>query len=548
MSEQAATESTRSPVTAGAAVPPRRRRWRRPAACVGLLVATTVLLEVVLQIGAYVVWRMERQPVSEIPPGQNVVLCVGDSWTHGMGSSDPAKHSYPAVLQTLLRESTRRDWTVVNGGLSGQNSRDVLQRLPSQLAEFRPRVVCVLVGMNDYWSQPEPLTEAPTTVHGAYPFRWRIPRLVAWIRGRLGEGSQAVAAPASRGSEWAPRTVPSVSAYYKLPMKWRTTSAVEAHKQEGWQCNGANDVPGALAAFERAFAESPDDAQTRAMLVSLYDKSGRSEAAAPHLKWLADGWTRDHDYWTGASLVHALTASKRSQEGLDAAVEVLAAFPDDGPTWLDRAQCELHLGRCEDAKRSIDVSIRLSPDRWAYFWRYKIHYLGLRDLDEGLRTIYRAYVVFNDAKAAADDLRAVAMSTDGSRLRPVLESVACEPDVRARLSQLVDEALATQDGAAATKVLAEHLRRIVVAVQNAGATPVLMPYPGVSRATVVLRATAAELGVTFIDLDELFAERLAPQRWEDVRAPDGHCNDAGYRLMASIVADGLQGVVAAAYR
>jgi lysophospholipase L1-like esterase len=548
MSEQAATRST-SPATgrnAGAVVPRRRRRL---VAFVWILVATTVLLEVVMQIGAYVVWRMERQPVPEIPPGQNVVLCVGDSWTHGMGSSDPSKHSYPAVLQTLLRERTQRDWTVINGGQSGQNSRDVLQRLPSQLAEFHPRVVCVLVGMNDFWSCPELLNGAASTDHGSYRFRWRIPRLIAWIRGRFHEAKQpAVAAPAPRGPEWAPRSVQAKFAYANEPKKWLSTPSSDAHRAEGWKRDAANDIPGALAAFERAFAEVPDDPRTRCMLTGLYFKSGRIEAAEPHLKWLVEGWTRDQDYWTGTNLVAALEQSKRLQQGLDTAVKVLERFPDDGQTWRSRAQFEFLLGRHEDAKRSIEEAIRLAPDRWSWFWRYKIYFLGLRDVDEGLRTIYRAYVAFNDAKAATDDLRAVAMSTGGPRLRSVLEEVPCEPDVRARLTQIVDEVLAAQDGAAATQVLEEHLRRIAAAARSAGATPVFLTYPVAGRAEDVLRATAADADVLFLESRRIFGGRLPPRTWADVKAPDGHCNDTGYRLLAEIVADGLQDIVAAAYR
>jgi len=505
-----------------------------------------------MQVGAYVVWSMDRTPGSVIPPGQNVVLCVGDSWTHGMGSSDSSKHGYPAVLQGLLRERTAREWLVVNGGQSGQNSRDVLQRLPSQLTEFRPRVVCVLVGLNDFWSVPDELTEgseSSTIDHGAYRFRWRIPRLVAWIYGKfLGSGQVAAKPSAPRDPEWAPRKVEVEFPYRQEPMKWKSTESSHAHQQEGWKLNAANNVHGALLEFELALAAAPDDAQTRQMLVELYRKSGRNEEATTHLQWLIESWTRDLDFWSGRSLVAALNTYGRSQEALDVAVKLLTRFPKDGTTWLRRAQSEFFLGRHADAKRSIEEAIRLAPDRWAYFWLYKIHFLGLRDVDEGIRSIYRAYVALNDADRAADDLRALMTSSDGSRLRPVLESFGCESGVRTRLSQIVDEVLASRDGAAASRVLSAHLRRIAALARDAGATPVFLSYPVKQPAEAVLRAIAAELDVKFVDVSQIFGQRLAPRRWDDVRAPDGHCNDEGYRMMADIVADGLQSVVGATGR
>jgi len=62
----------------------RRVRW---LLAIGALCFTAALLEAVLQAGSYIVWSRNRQPVPAI--GGRSALCVGDSWTFGMGCAEP---------------------------------------------------------------------------------------------------------------------------------------------------------------------------------------------------------------------------------------------------------------------------------------------------------------------------------------------------------------------------------------------------------------------------------------------------------------------------
>lgn len=165
-----------------------------------------------------------------------------------------------------------------------------------------------------------------------------------------------------------------------------------------------------------------------------------------------------------------------------------------------------------------------------------------------MRTIFDAYVLLNDADVATADLRVMATSVAESRFRSVLASFVCAPDVHGRLAQIVEDVVASQDGAGASRVLAEHLRRIATMVRIAGASPVFVAYHVTQRSDEVVRHVATEHDVVFLEMSRSFRQRLAARRWEEVRAPDGHCNDEGYRLMAAIVADGLQDIVGAASR
>jgi len=155
-----------------------------------LLLATVVpllLVELVLQLGALAVaaFASSRAPAGS---GDCAVLCVGDSYTYGLGASR-AGCSYPAVLETLLR-GARDDGPsrVVNAGWPGRNSRTVIELLPRHLQEFRPHRVAILCGANDVWSHPDrvksgDLADAPAVggVETRFRFEWRLPRLIALV-------------------------------------------------------------------------------------------------------------------------------------------------------------------------------------------------------------------------------------------------------------------------------------------------------------------------------------------------------------------------------
>ena len=116
------------------------RRLRYP---LFLVVAFLVLFEGALQVTACTLWAIQPD-LAGVEGDRPVVLCIGDSFTHGMGAT---RHelAYPGQLETALDGRA----TVVNGGMVAQSSADVLKRLQGQIDRFHPAVVCVLCGIND---------------------------------------------------------------------------------------------------------------------------------------------------------------------------------------------------------------------------------------------------------------------------------------------------------------------------------------------------------------------------------------------------------------
>ena len=98
-----------------------------------------------LLVFAYVGWMSGRRPSSRpstvrAPEGGSVLLCLGDSITHGrLGAS------WVASLRASLAPTGR---LVANGGINGQQVWNIARRLDEALA-CTPDIAVLLIGSND---------------------------------------------------------------------------------------------------------------------------------------------------------------------------------------------------------------------------------------------------------------------------------------------------------------------------------------------------------------------------------------------------------------
>ena len=82
----------------------------------------------------------EVPSLSRLSPNATI-LAFGDSLTHGNGAKE--NESYPAILQTLSGR------TVINAGISGEESEPGLKRLPALLEKHKPGLLILCHGGND---------------------------------------------------------------------------------------------------------------------------------------------------------------------------------------------------------------------------------------------------------------------------------------------------------------------------------------------------------------------------------------------------------------
>jgi len=135
------------------------------------LALTVLLLELALQLGSLFVAGDRSLPAgSWATPGQRI-LCLGDSNTYGVWLENRERDSYPAQLGRILAEDEEAygPAEVLNLGYPGTNSSRLVSLYPELLDALAPDVVIVMVGANDFWTQPVPLTK---NEKGAGPWAW----------------------------------------------------------------------------------------------------------------------------------------------------------------------------------------------------------------------------------------------------------------------------------------------------------------------------------------------------------------------------------------
>src|SRR5262245_60615822 len=124
----------------------------------GGVVVGLVLLEAHLQLVA--AFNGRAGPIPEPgSSGNRRVVCLGDSNTYGIWVGKPA--AYPQVLERLWNAAPGgQRLEVANLGYPGNNSSLLLSRFGEILHRYRPDAVTIMVGVNDFWTLPEPAPDS----------------------------------------------------------------------------------------------------------------------------------------------------------------------------------------------------------------------------------------------------------------------------------------------------------------------------------------------------------------------------------------------------
>ncbi|MFH1460221.1 MAG: GDSL-type esterase/lipase family protein [Candidatus Omnitrophota bacterium] len=119
----------------------------------GGFLAAIIILEILLQLYSFIIVEKENSTRPDLlnKAGLCRILCLGDSYTYGIGAG--FKYSYPAQLQRQLDQNyPESHFKVINAGLPGINTPILSQEIQNKLKMYDPDIVIVMIGVNDQWN------------------------------------------------------------------------------------------------------------------------------------------------------------------------------------------------------------------------------------------------------------------------------------------------------------------------------------------------------------------------------------------------------------
>jgi lysophospholipase L1-like esterase len=484
-----------------------RRTIVRGTTILGGILGALLLLEIILQAGSLFVWWEYRRHGAAGPdvgeaPGARAVLCVGDSYTFGSGSSSP-QMAYPRQLEKLLREASREsaDWRVVNAGWPGRNSTELLQSLPGLLARSHPRYVCILVGLNNRWSRIEPESAAPwdgQDPDGGERFVWR------WRTARL----LRIAVDAIRTRE-QPKSVDSVSS-------GNAVSPVAATRS----LYGPAPLPELVRVRELlAFPDSAGSARSLAL------------AARSRVRELGDAAR-------AALLAHLLFRLGLRREAVEEAEHALRTQGETPELCQAIISPLARLGRTEEALHYAHRAVLLAPNDPESHRGLALASRLAGNTTETVRALARGYALDGDDEYLERQLRRRQFSQllTAEQVDVLLQDLPLE---RSRREAFLALYRRSREAVDLTIRLEADLLAACELVRRAGAIPLLLTYPlsGVALSAVETLTGVAQMeDVPLVRMMPAFARALATHDPEALFVPDGHCTDLGYYLMAREVA------------
>jgi lysophospholipase L1-like esterase len=231
------------------------RYLREAGARLGLVVLGLtfglIALEALLQLGAACVRATGVTPPSFVG-GRVRVACLGDSNTYGLFV--PRTQAWPQQLEAFWTQDPNRPAIqVVNLGYPGMNSSRMRNQLPSILGALHPNLVMVMIGANDFWTEPDLPRDTPATL-GMLAWRYSRVYRLAYMLAHVGHAEVAVSGTADA---WRSPDDPSPEQLeqgvgvargegLELPLGWKRSK-----DSTGWMERLAADLT-AMATLARA--------------------------------------------------------------------------------------------------------------------------------------------------------------------------------------------------------------------------------------------------------------------------------------------------------
>lgn len=485
------------------------------------LAAALLCVEIFLRVFGFVYMKSREDkpaPASSTP----TILCVGGSFTHGIGSTKGG--DYPSRLQALLNPGRGEAFTaVVNRGVPANNLAMMVRNLPAQLDEFRPGLVLLSVSSAiywNYWGYRDHLGgKGPAAWLNRMLYRTRTWKLAVLIsRGMKGK-SRAPAAGAPVGAEDGKDG-------------WRLRRELRFEEAEAW--------------FDQSLASRPR--HIRSLIgqgLTRLDRDRCAEAEASFRRAIELKPKTGAAYWGLGLVYRQLRETGKSLEWFRKGVK---AGPEFGGNYWGIANIMRERGDYSGAVKWSKDGIKAQPTFALNYWNLGLAFREQGDLEEARRWFEAGIRADPHSRQNYMGIQMTYLNEAGEALaagRPDMggygallqESASFSPEAAEHLELVKRDRRVSED---IDRWVASDLEKAAALCMEKGIPVVFVSNP--RWRMDVLKDTAARLSVPYIDNFSVFRPIWADEkRKADYLAPDGwHCNDRGYDMMARNVLKALE--------
>ncbi len=540
-----------------------------------LLLAAIVfftVLELLLQTGAVFASSTLAATKSNGPS----VLCLGDSYTAGVGATTP-EQSYPAQLQRQLRELGHDDLTVVNGGCPGKDSAFMMRRLPG-LLQPETKVLCLLMAFNDTWSRPDPIDteqlDLDANYESTFEWHWRTGRLVALCLG-FGDNSwhrtsDQIAATTAAATTNAAAT--NAAATIVPEHSLQATEAGLGLLNKSGIISDDDPAPSiaplppaellgriyeiekelftdqrekALANAIKLVADFPEHAsayRTLAVVANTPNQLEQSKAALAKLTEMA----ATGDPVSNENQIIALLATGNNQHALRAAKAYLAIDPSSLTASM-AAQASAHtLGLfeefCIEAPRTLRLAAQRMPLQSAAIARHYAEVIHRDEPQKASRLIVAATLLDGNRALTRARVSAVRQTMTWDHFDQAVDTATLAHEAQREALRLMLRGAYEDNGSATpwAATMRHHMLAIGRLCAERDIQLVILSYPFPHPELERIQHEVAEaLPATLVSIRARFDKELETRRKAELFVRNGHCNDAGYRIMAELTATAI---------
>lgn len=456
------------------------------------------------------------------------ILCVGDSFTQGVGASDQS-YSYPVQLQRYLNANSSYNWKVFNSGVSGTNSSELVNFLPRILDYYSPIYLCILIGMNDSWNHnlsSEALLKSDSYLimggrSGLIPWRLCL-RTVKFFKMLLKYFHDI-------------KTVKTFSPDRNTVNK--KLEDVEALYSQGRKLSSENRTQEASEIFTKIISIAPDYWNAQIQLAYSLVAQKRTGEALKYAHSVREG-ILDKPLIQHIYLAWLFMHIREFQYAYNEIEQYRKYFPDDlGMIYNALANIAFETFEYDTAEYYFKKVIKDYPQKvFSYRTLARIYSLKDNKQEEALKLLIQGYLLDKDVTQTKLYLSIVHSSAPYTlgRFVEILDKFKGELKIDMnsynklrRLCQTMVKRIGGED------ILRKNLSTISTLCLQHKVAPVFITYHGPMHSSIskIISDFCLQRNEIMIDSEEIFNGLLVENKFEKYFVPDSHLNNEGYRIL-----------------